>query len=64
MKVINLELDNDLIRTGTEPNMGKREGNTGRRQNLSPVGCDSYAEETSVLFWCPRFFSIQRTQMM
>ncbi len=46
MKVINLELDNDLIRTGTEPNMGKREGNTGRRQNLSPVGCDSYAEET------------------
>ncbi len=40
MKVINL-LDNELMRTGTEPNMGKQEGNTGRRQNLSPVGCDS-----------------------
>ncbi len=29
------------MRTGTEPNMGKQEGNTGRRQNWSPMGCDT-----------------------
>ncbi len=33
------------MRTGTEPNKGKQEGNTGRRQNLSLVGCDSYMFE-------------------
>ncbi len=30
IKVMNLYLDNELMRTGTEPNMGKQEGNTGR----------------------------------
>ncbi len=29
------------MRTGTEPNMGKQEGNTGRRQNMSPTDCDT-----------------------
>ncbi len=34
------------MRTGTEPNMGKQEGNTGRWQKMSPRGCDSHGEFT------------------
>jgi len=29
------------MRTGTEPKMGKQEGNTGRQQNMSPTDCDN-----------------------
>ncbi len=50
MKVINY-LDNELMRTGTEPNMGKQEGNTGRRQNMSPTVCDNGFADL-VWFWC------------